>query len=172
MAEPFLSEIRIFSFNFPPKGWALCNGQLLPINQNQALFSLLGTTYGGDGRVNFALPNLRGKVPIHEGDGRTLGESAGEYAHTITQQEMPQHIHVLNASNSTGNTNNPNFGGTGNVLAQEPGNVYANAFSPAAAALNAGSVTSVGGSQPHTNTQPYLVLNFCIALQGIFPSQN
>ena len=172
MAEPFLSEIRIMSFNFAPKGWALCNGQLLPINQNQALFSLLGTTYGGDGRVNFALPNLRGSVPIHEGSGFTLGQKGGEYAHTLTMSEMPQHVHVLNASSQTGNSNNPNFGGTGHVLAQEPGNVYSTGFAPAAAALNAGSVTNTGGSQPHANQQPFLTLNFCIALQGIFPSQN
>ena len=172
MAEPFLSEIRIFSFNFPPKGWAFCNGQFLPINQNQALFALLGTTYGGNGQTTFQLPNLQGKVPIHEGDGRILGETGGEYAHTLSQQEMPQHVHVLNASNQTGNSNNPSFGGTGHLLAQEPGNVYSNSFSPGAAALNAGSVSNVGGSQPHPNQQPYLVLNFCIALQGIFPSQN
>jgi microcystin-dependent protein len=172
VAEPFLSEIRIFSFNFPPKSWALCNGQLLPINQNQALFSLLGTTYGGDGRVNFALPNLQGRVPIHQGEGHTLGEVGGTPTVTITQQTMPQHFHVLNASNQTGNSNNPSFQGTGHVLAQEPGNVYAPSFSPAAASLNPGSITNVGGSQPHDNMEPYLVLNFCIALQGIFPSQN
>src|SRR5919106_5447378 len=160
MAEPFLSEIRIFSFNFAPKGWALCNGQLLPINQNQALFSLLGTTYGGDGRVNFALPNLRGRLPIHEGSGHTLGEAAGSSTVTITQQTMPQHLHFLMASNTQGNSNNPSFSGTGHVLAQEPGNVYSNAFAPGSAALNPASVSNVGGSQPHTNLMPYLVLNF------------
>lgn len=172
MAEPFLSEIRIFSFNFPPKGWAFCNGQLLPINQNQGLFSLLGTTYGGDGRVNFALPNLQGSVPIHDGAGFTLGQKGGEYNHTLTMQEMPQHVHFMQASTQTGNSNNPNFSGTGHVLAQDPGNCYSDAFAPGAAALNPGSVSNVGGSQPHSNQQPYLVLNFCIALQGIFPSQN
>jgi microcystin-dependent protein len=171
MAEPFLSEIRMMSFNFAPKGWALSNGQLLPINQNQALFSLLGTMYGGDGRVNFALPNLQGRVPIHFGDGNTLGEAAGQYAHTITQSEMPQHIHFLMASNLQGNSVNPNFSGVGNVFATDPGNVYSNNVAQLTA-LNPGSVSNVGGSQAHENSQPYLVINFCIALQGIFPSQN
>ena len=166
MAEPFLSEIRIFSFNFAPKGWALCNGQLLPINQNQALFALLGTTYGGDGRVNFALPNLRGKVPVHEGNGHTLGETAGEYAHTLTQSEMPQHTHFVVASDNVGNATTP----LNAILAKAPANFYGPPQS--LVAMNAGSVTNAGGSQPHTNQQPYLVLNFCIALQGIFPSQN
>ncbi len=171
MAEPFLSEIRMFSFNFPPKGWAFANGQLLPINQNQALFSLLGTTYGGDGRVNFGLPNLRGSVPIHFGSGFTLGERAGAYAVTITQQTMPQHLHFLQGSSTQGNQVNPSFSNVGNVLAKDPGNVYADTASNLVP-LNTGSVTNIGGSQPHENTQPYLVINFCIALQGIFPSQN
>src|SRR3989442_12687008 len=104
MAEPFLSEIRIFSFSFPPQGWALCNGQLLPINQNQALFSLLGTTYGGDGRVNFGLPNLQGRVPIHMGSGHTLGERGGEQAHTLSVSELPTHTHAAMASTQNGNT--------------------------------------------------------------------
>jgi microcystin-dependent protein len=136
MAEPFLSEIRMFSFNFPPKGWAFCNGQLLPINQNQALFSLLGTTYGGDGRVNFALPNLQGRVPIHSGDGHTLGERAGASAVTISQQEMPQHIHFLNVSNSAGTSTSP----LNNVLAKSGANTYGPAQS--LVAMNAGSTTS------------------------------
>lgn len=170
MAEPFLSEIRIFSFDFPPKGWALCNGQLMPINQNQALFSLLGTTYGGDGRVNFALPDLRARVPIHEGNGFTLGQSGGQNFHTITQTELPQHLHFVNASNVQGDKVNPNFGGTGFLLAQDPGNVYGAAQN--LTTLNPGTITNVGGSQPHENRQPLLALNFCIALQGIFPSQN
>jgi microcystin-dependent protein len=169
MAEPFLSEIRIMSFNFPPKGWAFCNGQLLPINQNQPLFALLGTTYGGNGQTNFALPNLQGRLPIHMGSGHNLGEAGGEYAHTLSLSEMPQHIHFMNASNSTGDKVNPNFSGTGFVLAQDPGNVYGAVQS--LTTLNAGTITKVGGSQAHTNTQPYLALNFCIALQGIFPSQ-
>jgi microcystin-dependent protein len=170
LAEPFLSEIRIMSFEFAPKGWALCNGQLLPINQNQALFSLLGTTYGGDGRVNFALPDLRGRTPIHFGSGHTLGERAGEQAHTLSISELPQHVHALNATTAQAgaNTNSP---APGRVLAQSnfsfgysaPNNLEA--LSPAA-------ITNVGGSQAHLNMQPFLTLNFCIALQGIFPSQN
>lgn len=172
MAEPFLSEIRIMSFVFAPKGWALCNGQLLPINQNQALFSLLGTTYGGDGRVNFALPDLRGKVPIHTGNKHTLGEKGGEQAHTLTLAELPTHSHVMNGSKTQGDSNNPSFGGVGNVLAQDPGKAYSASFNPSAAALNPASVGNVGGSQAHLNMQPFLILSFCIALQGIFPTQN
>jgi len=171
MAEPFLSEIRIMSFVFAPKGWALCNGQLLPINQNQALFSLLGTIYGGDGRVNFALPDVRARTPIHVGSGHTLGERGGEQAHTLNISELPQHTHVLQGSSLTGNSVNPRTAAGGNVLAQDPGNAYStNAGS--LTALNAGSVTNVGGSQPHQNMQPFLTLSFCIALQGIFPSPN
>jgi microcystin-dependent protein len=165
MAEPFLSEIRIMSFNFAPKGWAMCNGQLLPINQNQALFSLLGTTYGGNGQTTFALPDLRGLVPIHEGSGHTLGEKGGEQAHTLSISEMPLHTHVVNASNTNGNTVQVN----GSVLASA-----LNVYRPPdqLTALHAQSVTSIGGSQAHQNMQPFLTLNFCIALQGIFPSQN
>ena len=171
MAEPFLSEIRIFSFNFPPKGWALCNGQLLPINQNQALFSLLGTTYGGDGQVNFALPNLRGRAPIHEGSGHTLGEAAGSTAVTINTQQLPTHQHTLNSNLCIG-------GQVINAALGDPtGNYWANngkaQYSTSAPdqAMHPSAVTNVGGSQPHNNMMPYLVLNFCIALQGIFPSQ-
>ncbi len=163
MAEPFLSEIRLMSFVFAPKGWALCNGQLLPINQNQALFSLLGTTFGGDGRVNFALPDLRGRVPIHVGGGHTLGERGGEQAHTLSIAELPEHVHVLNGSSANAATNAP----TGNVLAQS-NNVYHPPTS--LVALNPGSVTNTGGSQAHLNMQPFLTISFCIALQGIFPS--
>ena len=170
MAEPFLAEIRLMSFNFPPRGWALCNGQLLPINQNQALFSLLGTTFGGDGRVNFALPDYRGRTPIHVGNSHTLGERGGEQAHTLSIVELPTHLHLLRASGTTGNSANPNFGGTGHVLAQEPGNVYSPPFAGGPAALAAGSVANVGGSQAHENMQPFLTISFCIALQGIFPS--
>jgi microcystin-dependent protein len=171
MAEPFLSEIRVMSFVFAPKGWALCNGQLLPINQNQALFSLLGTTFGGDGRVNFALPDLRGRTPIHVGSGHTLGERGGEQAHTLSIAELPEHIHVLRASNAVGNSVNPRPAGAGNVLAQEPGNAYTSAASNLTA-LASGSIANTGGSQAHLNMQPFLTLNFCIALQGIFPSPN
>jgi microcystin-dependent protein len=166
VAEPFLSEIRIMSFNFAPKGWTLCNGQLLPINQNQALFSLLGTTYGGDGRVNFALPNLQGRVPIHMGNGHTLGEAAGSTAVTLNIQQLPQHTHVLNASSADANNALPG----NNLLAKSPQQVYGPPGS--LVAMQPTSVTTVGGGQAHTNLQPYLVLNFCIALQGIFPSQN
>src|SRR4051812_23096263 len=167
MAEPFLSEIRIMSFVFAPKGWALCNGQLLPINQNQALFSLLGTTYGGDGRVNFGLPDLRGKVPIHMGSSHTLGEKGGEPSHTLTLAEMPAHLHAASASNTTGGTNDPG----NNVLANSaPNTLYGPVQNLTAARAN--TISNAGGSQAHNNMMPYLVLSFCIALQGIFPSQN
>lgn len=166
MAEPFLSEIRIMSFSFAPKGWAMCNGQLLPINQNQALFSLLGTTYGGNGQTNFALPDFRGRVPVHTGNGHTLGEAAGELAHTLSQSEMPTHTHTMSASSQNGTTNAP----SGNVLAAIRGRGYANPT--ALTSLSPAMVSNVGGSQPHENRQPYAVLNFCIALQGIFPSPN
>jgi len=164
MAEPFLSEIRIMSFNFAPKGWALCNGQLLPINQNQALFSLLGTTYGGDGRVNFALPDLRGRVSIHGGNGHTLGERGGQEAHTITIQELPAHYHSVTVFN-----NNANATPAGNYFAAA-NQTYQPA--PPNTSLAPNSVTMNGGSQAHQNQQPFTVLSFCIALQGIFPSQN
>ena len=165
MAEPFLSEIRIMSFVFAPKGWALCNGQLLPINQNQALFSLLGTTYGGDGRVNFALPDLRARVPIHVGEGHTLGEKGGEQAHTLSIAEIPTHTHVLQAVNQNAATNDPTGAAFANAAA-----IY---HAPASLTpLHPATVGSVGGSQAHLNMQPFLVLSFCIALQGIFPSQN
>ena len=166
MAEPFLSEIRIMSFGFAPKGWALCNGQLLPINQNQALFSLLGTTYGGDGRVNFALPNLQGSVPIHMGSGHTLGERGGEQAHTLTIAELPTHLHQTYGSSNTGSVQQ----GAGNVLGTIPGRAYTDPAN--LTTLSPSTITTVGGSQAHLNMQPFLVLNFSIALQGIFPSQN
>lgn len=166
MSEPFLSEIKIVSFNFPPKGWAFCNGQLLPINQNQALFALLGTTYGGNGQTNFALPNLRGRVPIHMGQGHTLGEAAGSTAVTINQQTMPQHLHFEMAQPTTDNSQLPAVGAVfcqASNLYRTPDNLIA---------LNPASVSNVGGSQPHTNMMPFLTLNFIIALQGIFPSRN
>jgi microcystin-dependent protein len=165
MAEPFLAEIRLMSFVFAPKGWALCNGQLLPINQNQGLFSLLGTTFGGDGRVNFALPDLRARVPIHVGSGHTLGERGGEQAHTLSMAELPAHVHPLSASPSPASTPLP----AGQVLAAGA-ELYAD---PAGlVALQPASITNTGGSQAHLNMQPFLTLNFCIALQGIFPSPN
>jgi microcystin-dependent protein len=166
MSEPFLSELKIVSFNFPPKGWALCNGQLLPINQNQALFALLGTTYGGDGRVNFALPNLRGRVAMSMGSGHTLGEAGGESSHTLSIAEMPTHTHVLNASSTAANAVLPGP----NLFAPSPQQVYTAATN--FVSLEPSSVANTGGSQPHLNQQPYLVLNVIIALQGIFPSQN
>ncbi len=168
MAEPFLSEIRLMSFVFAPKGWALCNGQLLPINQNQALFSLLGTTFGGDGRVNFALPDLRGRTPIHVGSGHTLGERGGEQAHTLSSAELPTHTHEVKAANVPATSAVPN---SGMMLANSTGT---QAYGGAAnlGAMAAGVIANTGGSQAHLNMQPFLTLNFCIALQGIFPSPN
>ena len=166
MTEPFLSEIKIMSFGFPPKGWALCNGQVLPINQNQALFSLLGTTYGGNGQTTFALPNLQGRVPLHMGNGFTIGQAGGEPGHTLTMSEMPQHVHAVAASSAaTGGTASPSgsFLGGGNNVYSSP-----QSLTP----LNPQTVSLVGGSQPHENMSPYLVLSFCIALQGIYPSRN
>ena len=168
MAEPFLSEIRLFSFVFAPKGWALCNGQLLPINQNQALFSLLGTTYGGDGRVNFALPDLRGRLPMHVGSGHTLGENGGEQAHTITASELPTHAHVLNVTTAAASAAVL----TGARLA-EVASTFGSAYASGAddlVALAPQSISNVGGSQAHLNMQPFLTLSYAIALQGIFPS--
>ena len=166
MAEPFLSEIRVMSFNFAPKGWAQCNGQLLPINQNQALFSLLGATYGGNGQTTFALPDLRGKAPLHRGPGFTLGQTGGEETHTVTTGEMPAHTHPLNAgSNTQGGTSIPRNNFLGGA---------ANAYVPTGplTPLSAQASTFAGGGQPHANLQPYLTLTFCIALQGIYPSPN
>ena len=166
MAEPFLAEIRIVSFGFPPRGWALCDGQLLPINQNQALFSLLGTTYGGNGQTTFGLPDLRARTPIHTGSGHTLGERGGEQAHTLGVAELPTHTHEVRASTSaSGGAATPN----GNYLGGAN-----NAYHAAASltSLQPATVTTVGGSQAHLNLQPFLTLNFSIALQGIFPSRN
>jgi microcystin-dependent protein len=166
MADPFLSEIRIFSFGYAPRSWAQCNGQLLPINQNQALFSLLGTRYGGNGQTNFALPDLRSRVPMHMGNEHTLGEAGGEQAHTLSISELPMHIHATMASNNVGSVNDP----AGNLLGNSAPNTL---FGPTQSlqAFRANVVTNVGGSQAHQNMQPFLTLNFCIALQGIFPSQ-
>jgi microcystin-dependent protein len=168
MSEPFLSEIKIMSFVFPPKGWALCNGQLMPINQNQALFSLLGTTYGGDGRVNFGLPDLQARTPIHMGGGHTLGERGGEQNHTLSISEIPTHVHTAFGSSLDGNQPAPgNNLLAGTATAQLYTGVVSNLTS-----LLPSTVANVGGSQPHQNMQPYLTLSFCIALQGIFPTQN
>lgn len=166
MTEPFLSEIRMMSFGFPPKGWALCNGAVLPINQNQALFALLGTTFGGDGRVNFALPNLQGRVPLHVGSGHSLGERGGETAHTLNMSETPQHSHNAQGSSALGDAVAPG----GGLMATRPTQTYHVATN--LVALNASSLASAGGSQAHENMAPYLVMSFCIALQGVFPSQN
>ena len=179
MSSPYLAEIKLFSFNFAPKGWAMCNGQLLPINQNQALFSLLGTTYGGDGRVTFALPDLQGRVPFHAAGTISLGERGGEINHTLNVGELPQHTHTLNADAATAATNNVPL--AGNVLGRSSGNLSAppTTFSEffygtgaAAAAWAPQCIGNTGGSQPHNNMSPFLVLNLCIALQGIFPSRN
>ena len=168
MAEPFLAEIRLMSFQFPPKGWAACNGQLLPINQNQALFSLLGTTYGGDGRVTFALPDLRGRVPLHRGGSQQLGQVGGEQAHTLTVAETPSHTHTVNGTTTQATTPSP---GTGVTLATSAG-AAAYQVPAGVVAMSDSSLAPVGGSQAHNNMQPYTTVGFCIALQGIFPSPN
>ena len=172
MADQFVAEIRIFAGNFAPTGWALCQGQLLPISQNTALFSLLGTTYGGDGRSNFALPNLQGCVPMGFGQGpglssRVLGEQAGEDAVTLLQSEIPGHTHTALANSGVGDQ----YGPTGNFFAGDAGgnNLYA---ATANAQMAPGTIAPAGGSQPHNNLQPYLVLNYIIALQGIYPPRS
>jgi microcystin-dependent protein len=179
MAEPFLGELKFISWNFPPKGWTFCNGQLLPINQNQALFAILGTTYGGDGRQTFGLPNLQGRMPVHVGDGIVLGERSGETAHTINISELPAHNHVpvANSSPADAVTADPNGttilgasnGGTGSPVQPFGANIYGSSPNTSMAP---GWISSVGGSQPHENMSPYLVVNVIIALTGIFPSQN
>ena len=173
MSNPYLSEIRIMAFNFPPKGWAFCNGQILGISQYQALFSLLGTAYGGDGRVNFALPNLQGTVPMHFGNGYTLGEKSGEPTHTLNVNEMPRHNHGMTATATAGVNSAPASdsseflaqGAVTNPLATV--NLYGTAS--ANRTFAGGAISNNGGTQPHPNQQPYLVLNFCIALSGAFP---
>ncbi len=171
MAEPFLAEIRIVGFNFAPRGWAFCNGEILPITQNQSLYSLLGTTYGGDGRTSFALPDLRGRVPVHFGtsDGGAnylQGQKSGAETHTLTSPEMPEHTHRVRASDAAANADSP----TGRVLAQAGSAMYGEPGSPVA--MGGGTIANAGGGQAHDNMMPYLALNFCIALQGLFPSRN
>jgi microcystin-dependent protein len=181
MSTPFMTELKIFSFNFAPRGWAQCNGQLLPINQNQALFSLMGTTYGGNGQTTFQLPDLRGRIPVHAGQSITLGERAGEEFHTVTPSEMPTHNHTFSASNvavtATALNQTPGAAKTlAPAIASKQGggtqavNIYGSGTASAAMAAN--STTSMGGSQSHENRQPIATLNICIALQGIFPSRN
>ena len=174
MGTPFLSEIRIFTFNYPPKGWAFCDGQILPINQNQALFSLLGTTYGGDGRTTFALPNLQGNAPLHmgtdpSGNAYTLGQQAGEAAHALTIAEMPAHAHTPTAANTAATVSAP----SGNALAvPDPALGYAYGPPSQPVTMAPQAIATAGAGQGHNNMQPSLTLNFCIALQGIFPSRN
>lgn len=177
MSEPFLSEIKIMSFGFPPKGWALCNGQLLPINQNQGLFSLLGTTYGGDGRVTFGLPNMQGQVPVHQGSGFNLGGLGGQESHTLTVAELPTHLHTMQGRASAPVAGGAQTPGPTRYVAEAKttavGNPAVQNFATTnTVAMSPQSTQLVGGNQPHPNQQPYLVLTFIIALQGIFPSQN
>jgi len=165
MSEPFLSEIRIVSFNYAPKGWALCNGQTLPINQNQALFALIGTYYGGDGITTFKLPNLQARMPIGQGPSNVIGQAAGESSHTLIVQEMPGHIHQAQGVS----TNASSVTAAANTWAASTDSPY----SPSSNTTMApGALANAGGGQPHNNMPPYLVLNFVIALQGIFPSRN
>lgn len=167
MAEPYLAEIRMISFGFPPKGWAFCNGQSLPINQNQALFSLLGTTYGGNGTTSFNLPDLRGRAPVHMGEGYTQGQAGGEATHTLSVHEMPAHSHVVKANSVSADSTGP----AGKVWAPSTANPYTADSSPNTT-MSPAAITSTGGSESHENMQPYLVINYVIALQGIFPSRN
>jgi len=167
MAEPFLSEIRLMSFSFAPKGWALCNGQLLPINQNQALFSILGVQYGGNGVTNFALPNLQGRVPVHQSSAHPVGQSAGEAAHTLTINEMPAHVHLGNAHTQP----QAAPGGVSPAGALQASGSQPLYGSTPNAAMAANPMSSTGGNQPHENQAPYLVVNMMIALVGVFPSR-
>ncbi|WP_205668605.1 tail fiber protein [Ammoniphilus sp. CFH 90114] len=163
--EPFIGEIRIFSFHFAPKGWAQCNGQLMPINQNQALFALLGVTYGGDGRTTFGLPDLRGRVPVHTSTNLYLGERGGSEYHTLNMSEMPSHTHSVAASSMLATSRNPE----GLIWANTDVEAYG---TNSLIGLHPSAITSVGGGHPHENRQPYRVVNYCIAIQGIFPSYN
>lgn len=165
MAEPFIGELRAFPFGFAPRGWALCEGQEMAISQNQALYAILGTTYGGNGTTTFRLPDLRGRVPVHVGNGVTLGQAAGEETHALTVQEMPAHTHTVEASNQDGRTRDAQ----GNVWAKTNQPAYG---TPADSTMSPMSVSQAGGNQAHANMQPYQVVNYCIAVVGIFPSRN
>lgn len=170
MADPFVAEIRIFPFNFAPKGWAWCDGQLLPLSQNTALFSLLGTTYGGNGKSNFALPDLQGRAPMHPGQGpglslHDLGETGGSDTVTLLESEIPSHSHAWNAVNSDGNVQGP----AGQLMAGGVGGIAVYAAPSALVNLSGAAITPAGGDQPHNNLMPYLTFYFCIALQGVFP---
>jgi microcystin-dependent protein len=172
MADPFVAEIRIFPFNFAPKGWAFCDGQLLPLSQNTALFSLLGTTYGGDGKSNFALPNLLGSVPMHPGEGPglplfDLGQSGGSETVTLLESEIPSHPHTMYANATAGDTNAPSP--QVSLARSTNATAYQTTTNANLAQFIGNAVAPAGGSQPHNNMQPYLTLNFCIALQGVFP---
>lgn len=174
MSEPFIAEVRIFAGNFAPRGWAFCNGQLLQISQNTALFSLLGTTYGGDGRTTFGLPNLEGKAPMHPGNGpgltsRRLGQSAGEATHTLSEAEIPSHTHQLRCADNSADTGEP---ANGLLAASSPlaDRQYRSVFP--SGAMSAAALASVGSGQPHNNMPPYLTMYFIIALEGLYPSRS
>lgn len=169
MSEPFLAEIRIVGFNFAPRGWAYCDGQVLPINQNQSLYSLLGTTYGGDGRTSFALPDLRSRTPIHKGDGHTLGQKGGAETVTLTTAEIAAHTHRANATSDSANQLSIT---PSHMLADSNKDLYVEPVAANAVALQSNTITGTGGGQAHDNMQPYLTLGYCIALQGLFPSRN
>jgi microcystin-dependent protein len=174
MSEPFVAQIQIFGFNFAPQGWALCAGQLLPISQNTALFSLIGTFYGGDGRSNFALPNLQGRVPISQGQGpgltsRGVGEAAGKEFVTLLANQTPGHTHPAYCSNDVGTSYDP----AGQVWSQDAGgNQEYGSGAVAGHQMSPSAIQPAGGGQPHNNLQPYVVLNYCIALQGVFPARS
>jgi microcystin-dependent protein len=169
VGQPYIGEVKLISWNYAPRGWAFCNGALMAINQNQALFVILGTTYGGNGQTTFALPDLRGRAALHMGSGFNTGNVGGEESHTLIKSEMPAHNHFVNASDTQGNQNTVQ----GNILAREVGNPYGGyPAGPSITTLAPDTITNTGGSQPHENRQPYLVINFIIALQGIFPSRN
>jgi microcystin-dependent protein len=172
VTEQFLGEIRMMSFAYAPSGWALCNGAVLPINQNQALFSLLGTTFGGDGVANFGLPNLQGRTPIHVGNGQTIGQQGGETTHTLSMNEIPGHGHAAQASSGSGAAITRFGAPFGALLAQAATRVYHAPTNPVAMNPETITISSGGEGQPHENMQPYLTISFCIALYGIVPVQS